>query len=95
MDDAFKISPLSKESIYTKLDRVDKALSKLNNSNASDLVSGLSKDDLFDIFTEARERLLAQLNTLEETETTEEASHEFLEYPYQIEALRNRVGRNM
>lgn len=94
MNDPYDSQPLSKEAISYKLERIDKALSKLDSANASYLAPDLSKDDLFDIFMEARDWLLAQLNALGGPDTDADVSHESLEYTYQTETMRNRIERS-
>lgn len=88
MDGTF--SPLSQEKISHKLARIDEALLKLDGANASYAAPEISKDDLFDIFMEARERLVTQLAAL--AESGDDLTHVSLEYTYQIEAIRHRMG---
>lgn len=95
MDDIFELpSPLSRESIYNKLEWIDRTLLKLDHRQTPYVAPHLSKDDLIDIFVEARVWLLMQLESLGESdanEMKEKSSSDLLDYSYSTEAIRNRI----
>lgn len=95
MDGMFEFpSPLSKESIYNKLAWIDRTLLKLDHRQTPYVAPHLSKDDLIDIFVEARVWLLMQLDSLGElnaNEMNEGSSFDSLNYTYSTEDIRNRI----
>lgn len=94
MDDAFITPLLSKDSIYQKLESIDRVLAKLDNHKTPYIAPHLSKDDLTDIFVEARSWLLLQLESLGESDANEENGDSpsvTVDYAYRIKAIRNRI----
>lgn len=95
MDALFTTPSLSREFLYEKLESIDQVLLKLDNRKTDYVAPHLSKDDLTDIFVEARSWLLLQLDSLGEADTNrayEDFSSDPMEYTYRIEAMRNRIG---
>lgn len=94
MDNVLHISHVSKESLFSQLEWVDRVLVKLEKRHTSYVAPDISKDDLIDIFVEARVWLLMQLEALGESDANEinrDTPSAPLDYVYSVEAIRNRI----
>lgn len=80
---------LTQEVISHKLKRIDEALLKLDGANASYIAPEICKDDLFDVFMEAREWLVTQLAALADTDA--DISHVSLEQACKVRTMRNKM----